>query len=484
MDTLFRLAEKIPAGACFALLAEESKPLRTKLLTSREKAWVASFRVADPDKLFIPLQRTGQWIAVIFTGKGEEPGDRHESCRRSGSRLSDLVAEQRIPDVYLTTTGPGLDCLIALAEGLALASYRFLRYLSAKNAARQSHSLQSIHLVNPGANVRDLRRLHVAIKYTFYARDLVNEPPSTLNAKDFAHRIIQDASALNIRTEVFSRGKIEALKMGGLLAVNRGSVDPPSFTILEWKPEQARNKRPVVLVGKGVIFDTGGMNLKTGTLMDGMKSDMAGAALMAAALMALAEMECPLYLIALIPATDNRVDGNALLPGDVITMHNGTTVEVKNTDAEGRLILADALSYAKRYDPSLIIDAATLTGSAMRAIGHYGIVAMQHNAPLEMQQLMEAGTRVRERIVEFPMWKDYDEQLKSDIADIANVGGPNGGAIIAARFLARFTETPFIHLDIAGPAFIEKREHYIPKGATGIGLRLLVSFLQGFIPEE
>lgn len=485
MDTIIKTAEKIPKGENIAILAYDNKPLATPLLTRKEKEYVESAREKDPDNLFIQIQRIDRWVLVVFIKSDEARNERQESCRRAGSRCSDLMTANKQSSLFITSTLiVNFEHLAAFAEGFVLAGYRFLTYFSKEKAARQANTVESLFIVHRKPDTVLLGQIAAGVRYTCMARDLVNEPPASLNAGAFASHIAERATAAGLKTEVFSKSKIEALKMGGLLAVNRGSVDPPSFTILEHKPADAINKKPLVLIGKGIIFDTGGMNLKPGQFMDGMKSDMAGAAIMAAAIMAMAELKLPWHIIALIPATDNRVDGNAFLPGDVITMHDGTTVEVKNTDAEGRLILADAISYAKRYNPELIIDAATLTGSAMRAIGHYGIVAMHQKAGNELDLLKETGERVYERIAEFPMWKEYDEQLKSDIADLSNLGGVNGGAITAAKFLAHFTEAPFIHLDIAGPAFIEKREHYIHKGGTGTGVRLLIHFVKALTEQK
>jgi leucyl aminopeptidase len=267
--------------------------------------------------------------------------------------------------------------------------------------------------------------------------------------------------------------------MGGLLAVNRGSLDPPTFSILTWKPENARNKKPFVLVGKGVVYDTGGLSLKpTLDSMDYMKCDMAGAAAVAATLYALAGNKVPVYVVGLIPSTDNRPDGNAYVPGDVIRMFNGSTVEVLNTDAEGRMILADALAWSDRYKPRLVINVATLTGAAHAAIGKYGIVSMGNAGKAEMEKLRESGDRVAERIAEFPFWSDYDELLKSDVADLKNIGGKYAGAITAGKFLEHFTKSPFIHLDIAGPAFNKTKDSYRGKGGSGIAVRLLYDFLK------
>ena len=280
------------------------------------------------------------------------------------------------------------------------------------------------------------------------------------------------------KTTIFNKKKIQSLKMGGLLAVNQGSLDEPTFSILEWKPKNAKNKKPIVLVGKGIVYDTGGLSLKPTKGMDIMKVDMAGAGTVVGAMHAIASNKIPKYVIGLIPATDNRPSGNAYAPGDVVTMFNKLTVEVLNTDAEGRMILADALSYADKYDPEIVIDLATLTGAAARAIGHFGIVSMHKNAEKYHDQLKESGNITHERLAEMPFWDDYDNLLKSDVADIKNIGGPIAGAITAGKFLSNFINYPWIHLDIAGPAYVESNYGYRGKGATGIGVRLIYNFVK------
>jgi leucyl aminopeptidase len=277
---------------------------------------------------------------------------------------------------------------------------------------------------------------------------------------------------------VLDKVQIEALGMGGLLGVNRGSQDPPTFNILEWRPKKAVNKAPILLVGKGVVFDTGGLSLKpTPHSMDYMKSDMAGGAAVAGALHAAAKLDLPVHVIGLIPATDNRPGERAVAPGDVLRMHSGLTVEVMNTDAEGRLILADALSFGEKYAPEIVVDIATLTGSAARAIGTYGTVVMGTADDKAFERLARAGEETYERIARFPFWEEYDQELDSDIADLKNLGSDLAGATTAGKFLARFTTRPYIHLDIAGPAFLHKQDSYRGKGGTGVGVRLLTRFL-------
>ena len=229
------------------------------------------------------------------------------------------------------------------------------------------------------------------------------------------------------------------------------------------------------------MYDTGGLNIKPDDYMQEMKSDMAGAATMASVLFAAADNRLPVHLVALLPLTDNRPGFNAYAADDILTMYDGTTVEVVNTDAEGRLILADAIAYAARnYNPSLIIDAATLTGAAVRAISTFGIAAMQQHADNQMTLLSLVGDQVYERLVQFPMWEEYDELIKSDVADLRNCGTtPQAGTITAGKFLAHFAkDTPYIHLDIAGVAYFTKPQHCYRFGASGYGIRLLYAFLQ------
>jgi leucyl aminopeptidase len=267
--------------------------------------------------------------------------------------------------------------------------------------------------------------------------------------------------------------------MGGLLAVNKGSIDPPTFTIAEYKHKKALNKKPIVLVGKGVVYDTGGLSLKpTPGSMDCMKCDMAGAAAVAGALYLAALQKLKLHIIVLIPATDNRPGGNAYTPGDVITMYNGSSVEVLNTDAEGRMILADALSYSMKYDPEIVIDAATLTGSALRAIGTEASIIMGNAKNHYFEELEKAGNEVHERVVRFPFWDDYAKHMESKIADLKNIGGPNAGMISAGKFLEHFLKAPYIHMDVAGPTWLDSREDYKGQGGTGSGVRLLYQFLK------
>ncbi|MFM8959880.1 MAG: leucyl aminopeptidase family protein, partial [Bacteroidota bacterium] len=371
----------------------------------------------------------------------------------------------------------------ALLEGLLLSSYRFDRYLKSSNKAaagkasseKESKRL-SVHPVNLGKEA--LLELAELCRAVIKARDLVNEPQSVLGAVELAQAFKAMGKESGFKVNVWNQARIQQEGMGGILAVNRGSVRPPTFTIMEYKPAKAVNKQPIVLVGKGVVYDTGGLSLKpTPGSMDSMKCDMAGAAAVGATMQAIAKNSLPVYVIALVPATDNRPGGDAYAPGDIIRISDGTTVEVLNTDAEGRLILADALHYAKRYKPELVVDLATLTGSAVMALSSHATPCMGTADRIQIQAMVDAGFRCYERIVPMPIWEEYGDMIKTSVADLKNIGGREAGAITAAKFLEHFTDYPWLHLDIAGPAFLDAEHTYRGKHGTGHGVRLLYAYL-------
>lgn len=375
----------------------------------------------------------------------------------------------------ITIAGNG-ETALALAEGLALSNYQFLKYY--KDADEREYALEHIYLFGDISESR-ISRMNNTIKAVFWARDMVNEPVNYLDAIQLGKEIIEIGNEAGFTVEVFDKSTIEALKMGGLLAVNKGSLTPPTFTIMEYKPENPTNQKPIVLVGKGVVYDTGGLSLKpTQGSMDVMKSDMGGAAMMAGTIYAAALNKLNVHIIGLIPATDNRPGQEAYTPGDVIRMYDGTTVEVLNTDAEGRMILADAIAYADKFQPELIINAATLTGAALVAAGTRAACLMSNADEKINQKLLVAGEKVYERMVQLPLWEDYKEQLKSSVADLKNIGGRYAGTITAGKFLEHFAKQPFVHIDIAGPAFTESPENYKGLGGTGTGIRALIEFFE------
>jgi len=400
-----------------------------------------------------------------------------EDLRRAAYNLKKLIRGNNHPELLITSSSAYKGAIEDFTEGFLLGIYTFEKYKTKKDEEAGKNYPSKILLYGE-AGEKEIKWLTDLTDAVYFTRDLINEPVNHLNAAMLAEEIKKLGDASGFTVEVLPRGKIEALKMGGLLAVNKGSIDPPVFSILEWRPGNCMNKKPVVLVGKGVVYDTGGLNLKTGDYMAGMNGDMAGAATVAGVMYTAAKSGIPLHIIGLVPSTDNRPGGNAYTQGDIITMHNKMTVEIGNTDAEGRLILADAISYASRYAPEIIIDIATLTGSAAMTFGNQAIALMTNAERKYINLLTECGNDVYERIGELPFWDEYGELLKSDVADMNNVGGREAGAIIAGKFLEKFAEYPIIHLDIAGTSMLKKDDFYRTKNGSGSGLRLLATFLR------
>jgi leucyl aminopeptidase len=306
-----------------------------------------------------------------------------------------------------------------------------------------------------------------------FARELGNLPPNICNPAWIAAQAKQIADAHeNVSLEVLERADMQALGMGSLLGVAQGSANPPKLVVLRWQGKDAGAK-PYVLVGKGITFDSGGISLKPGAGMEEMKFDMCGAAGVLGAFVAAVEMKLALNLVCVVPAVENMPDGNAYRPSDILTSMSGLTIEVLNTDAEGRLILCDALTYASRFDPEVIIDAATLTGACVVALGKHASGLMTRDDELAAQ-LLAAGEATHDRAWRLPLWDEYQSQLESGFADVANIGGKYAGAITAGCFLARFTNGHrWAHLDIAGTAWDEGRKGL----ATGRPVRLLAQYL-------
>lgn len=474
-------AVKLPKELSHTLfVASEKDNLSALGFTAEEQRYISIRKKAE--ERFITLQQLDNLKAIYFPDTKSSLAKQRETARIEGAGFCKKLNALKAKSVAVVANGHD-SIALSMAEGLALANYQFLNYFS--ESSKKRNSLETIEYAGE-ADGDDLRALESVILGTYRARDLVNEPPVTLTATTYSKRLVELGKEVGFKVEVFAKTKIESLKMGGLLAVNKGSQDPPTFNILEYKSARAVNKKPIVLVGKGVVMDTGGLSLKpTPSSMDYMKSDMAGSAAVAGCLYATSRAKLPLHIIGLIPATDNRPGENAIVPGDVITISNGLTVEILNTDAEGRLILADALVYAQNYNPELVIDLATLTGAAARAIGDQAMVSMG-TAPDEIHHALEdCGYATYERLARFPFWDEYNEMIKSTIADIKNIGGPDAGMITAGKFLEYFTQDgkkkqayPWIHLDIAGVAYTHAEKNYRGNGGTGVGVRLLFEFLQ------
>lgn len=460
-DTIVMLAEKDGLDKLSAHLAPH------------EAAFLQQAAAREISSFFFPRAEGSVFIRLL---KPEADASvAWEDARLAGSALLKDLRQYKVDAVTLRNLC-AQDRALPFAEGMALGSYQFLKYFS--DPSKKEKQLHEICLESPSATPEAIAETNALLEAVFLARDFVNEPLSHFNALQLATAIENAASDFGFSVEIFGKEKIESLKMGGLLAVNKASSTPPRFCVLEWKPEMTRNTKPLVLVGKGVVYDTGGLSLKPSEGMDYMKCDMAGAASVVGTIAAAAKNKLPLHVIGLIPVTDNKIGENAIAPGDVITMASGTTVEVLNTDAEGRLILADALTFAQKYDPEIVIDLATLTGSAVRALGTHVICYMGNASKAVKSQLEDSGFATYERLVELPLWKEFGEDLKSNIADLKNIGSSNAGMITAGKFLEHFVNYPWLHLDIAGPAYLRVASGYRTKEGTGVGVRLLYDFLK------
>jgi leucyl aminopeptidase len=368
-------------------------------------------------------------------------------------------------------------------EGAVLAAwdYRDLKTIPAENddpvvrlrsltllAADEAEAGEMKSGANVGRAVAEAENL---------ARELAAKPANVATPSHLAEVAERIGGEGDMQVTVLDRAAIEAEGLGGMLAVAAGSDEEPRFIILEYRGG-TEGARPLVLVGKGVTFDTGGISIKPAEKMEEMKYDMSGAAAVLGAMQAVARLRPAVNVVALVPCTENLPSGRAVKPGDVITMYSGKTVEVTNTDAEGRLIVADALAYARRYDPQAIIDAATLTGSVVIALGHEAIGLMGNNGDL-IDQVRAVGERTGERCWPLPLWDPYRKQLDSEVADLKNVGGRPAGSITAGWFLKEFVgDTPWVHLDIAGTAYRDEPAPYLRKGPTGVPTRLFIEWIR------
>ncbi len=447
-------------------------------LTDLDKQQISFFKKElENEKDMIFLQELNVYHFYLPLKKENPNPEMIEKLRMKGNQILATLNGNKSTEVCISNHTSDGEFSLAVAEGMALGNYQFLKYL--KDKRKRQNPMHTIHICDKKVSSDDAVELQNLVDATEFARTLINEPVSYLTAVQFGKEMAKAGKDAGFSVKVLNQKEIEAKKMGGLLAVNAGSIDPPTFTVMEYKHEKAKNKKPIVLVGKGVVFDTGGLSLKpTPGSMDEMKCDMSGGAAVVGAMIAIASNQLPVHVIGLVPATDNRPGMNAVCPQDIITMSDGTTVEVLNTDAEGRLILADALVWAKQYKPELCIDLATLTGAAVRAIGSYASAIMGTAEQKVMDNLAESGMHVWERTVQFPMWKEYGDEMKSDIADLKNLGSGNAGQITAGKFLQHFTDYPWIHIDIAGPAYSNAASGYRTKGGSGVGVRLLYDFIR------
>ncbi len=366
----------------------------------------------------------------------------------------------------------------AVLEGAILGLYQYTPFKTVERENLKDMDQLNIIVEDKSFSLveAEVKKARVITDAVYFTRDMVSAPSNEMTPTILAKKAQEVAHRKNITCKVLDKGKMKQLGMNSLLGVASGSGQEPKFIILEYSGSK-KGRAPIVLIGKGLTFDSGGISIKPAEKMDEMKTDMSGGAAVMGAIMAAADLHLPLNIVGLIPATENMPSGTAYKPGDILKSYSGKTIEVVNTDAEGRLILADALAYASKYKPLAIIDVATLTGACIVALGDDVIGMLGNNDKLK-SEINEAAQISGELVWELPLWESYSEQIKSEIADYKNSGGRSAGTITAAAFLSKFVgDFPWVHLDIAGPAWSDKDKPYIPKGASGVPVRLLVEFL-------
>ena len=436
---------------------------------------------------------------VILVGLGSRDEFSLETARCASGIAVRRALKLGVSELSITVHGPGgesgpagpagpdgpvapgfelRDCAQATVEGLLLGAYRYDDF---KTGDEDRPGLESVTVVTPqraqAYEIRDgIEDGQISAEGTTLARDLSNAPGNAMTPRKLAAAARKMAGETGLNCRVLTRKDIAKERMGALLAVNAGSEEPPRFIVLE-HGEATDGMDTLVFIGKGITFDSGGISIKSSGGMEDMKHDMSGAAAVIGAMRSVALAKPSLHVVGLVPATENLPDGKALKPGDIITTRSGKTIEVINTDAEGRLVLADALEYAERYNPTAVIDLATLTGACVVALG-YAATGMMGNDDGLQDRVRSAGETAGERVWPLPLWKDYHDQIKSHVADVKNTGGRWAGALTAGAFLAKFVERPWVHLDIAGTAYTDANKPFCPKGATGVGVRLLLQLVK------
>lgn len=426
----------------------------------------------------LPSQR----IALIGLGKHKEFN--LEKLRGAFAKvmqhLRGLNIKEAAAEINLNLLPRKKDQVVqAVVEGSLLGLYQYTPF---KTVGRED--LKEMELLTIVADGKDFSLIESSVKKTqiitqavYFARDLISAPSNEMTPSIMAQKAQEIAHRKNVSCRVLDKAKMKEMGMNALLAVASGSNQEPKFIILEYTGSKKKSM-PIVLVGKGLTFDSGGISIKPAEKMDEMKTDMSGGAAVMGVVMAAADLQLPLNIVVLVPATENLPSGSAYKPGDIVKSYSGKTIEILNTDAEGRLILADALAYASELKPAAVVDVATLTGACVIALGD-DVIGMLGTDDKLKNEINKAAQSTGELVWELPLWENYYELIKSDIADYKNSSGRAGSTITAAAFLSKFVgDVPWVHLDIAGPAWTTKDKPYVPKGAAGVTVRLLVEFLR------
>jgi leucyl aminopeptidase len=444
------------------------------------------FRGKKGDLLYVSGPAGVSARRVLYAGVGDADKLTPEALKRAAGGVGRALTRSRYREAAIAPLrldaafGPVAEGLGAGAwvEGIALGTYRFDAYKT-QEEDREPIVLAAVTLLlPPGADVdaaqKGIATSEALVEGMRLAIDLTNHPSDVVTPSRLAEEAGRIAQEFRMRVEVLDADRMRELGMGGMLGVAQGSAEPPRFIILEHNGAEGA---PVVLVGKSITLDTGGISIKPAAGMEEMKGDMAGGAAVLGTLLACGRLRVPLHVVGILPAAENMPSGTAQNPGDVLKTMSGLTVEVINTDAEGRLVLADGLAYGNTLQPRAMLDIATLTGACIVALGNLAVGMMGNDDALK-KTLTEVGNETGERVWELPLWDEYHESIKSDVADIKNTGGRAGGTITAGCFLQRFAgDTPWVHLDIASTAWTDKPGDYLPKGGTGVGVRLMTGLL-------
>lgn len=501
MDIKIRKASPMKIRTGCLILGVFEKTLSTPLLKELDQQLDGLLRKAQRSGEFsgkegeqLTFQPAGQLPAdrVLLLGLGSKKDATSEKLRQAAGNAIQYAIKTKTSQVTLALPlvdirGTDIcDRVRIISEGVLLASYCFDQFLSEKT--KKSRKLPSVitllvdSVKDKEACDLSLEKAQKLCKAVSLARDLVNTPGNIKSPNFLAEQARAAAKESSLSCKILNKKQLNEEGFGALLGVAQGSEREPRLIILEHKGGK-KNEEPVALVGKGVVFDAGGISLKPATKMDEMKMDMAGGAAVIGTMLAASLLELPLNLIGVVPAVENLPSGTAYRPGDILTSLSGQTIEVLNTDAEGRLILADALTYTKSFKPKLVVDLATLTGACIVALGHHASAVLGNDQKL-IDNLIKAGESSGERLWQLPLWEDYDKQIKSDVADMKNIGGPPAGTITAAAFLKKFAgDLRWAHLDIAGTAWRDQDQPYTPKGGTGVGVRMLIDFLTNYSRE-
>jgi leucyl aminopeptidase len=472
-------------------------PLMSKELENNLKNVIATFSLPTPiiqdfkaeaEETTVLYANSSAVEKVILLGLGEKPST--ENFRKTFRGLFYKQKEKLGQKVAIDFSFVNVDnfkqeeTVEACVNGCLLATYNIAKFKTLDKKENKFPEIVTFLTAPTSSLEKAISKGEILANTQQRIFDLVNLPSNHINSLKLAAFAENSGKDYGFSVRVLHLDEIKKLGMGGLVAINQASDTPATFTIMEYKPITQEPLKKIGLVGKGVTFDTGGVSIKTSDGMWQMKCDMAGAAAVIGAVEAVARLQLPIHVIGIVPSTDNMISGKSICPGDIVHTYSGISIEIEDTDAEGRVILADGLSYLnKNFSPDVIIDLATLTGASVIALGYHAAAMFTNNDGLA-QKMSEAGYKTQERVWRMPLWDDYDKQIKSDMADVKNLGGRPAGAITAAKFLEKFTDKhpAWVHLDIAGVAFTDS-PFSNARSATGYGVRLLVEYLEQIAQE-